>query len=248
MSKPVHVRLIVPVTTVGIRDLKEVEHLTGSKLKISMTYLDKGPQSIENQIDEALAVPDVIKRAIEAEAEGVDAVIIDCVGDPGLKAAREAVKINVFGPGQASMAQATMLGDKFSVVTVLHSVVPMINDNAKVYGYHDKLASVRVVNVPVLELMERLDEVKLGLSEQAIQAVEQDKADTIILGCTGFLGCAEAVKKALLAKGHDVPVIDPIPTAVCQAVAAVQAGLAHSKKTYATPRGKAYIGYDINLE
>ncbi|KAL9931403.1 hypothetical protein V8E36_009689 [Tilletia maclaganii] len=248
MTKPVHVRLIIPVTAVGIRELKDIGPLTGPEVKISMNYLDKGPQSIENQIDEALAVPAVIKRAIEAEADGVDAIIIDCFGDPGLKAAREAVNINVFGAGQAAIAQATMLGDRFSVLNVLDSVVPMLNDKAKLYGYDSKLASIRVVDVPVLELVRRIDEVKVALSEQAIQAVERDKADTIVLGCSSFLGCADAVKQALIARKHLVPVVDPTPTAICQAVAAVLTGLAHSKKTYASPRRKASEGYNIRFE
>ena len=43
--------------------------------------------------------------------------------------------------------------------------------------------------------------------EEAVKAVEDDGAEAIIFGCTGLLGCAEAVRKGLLAKGIDVPVI-----------------------------------------
>lgn len=46
---------------------------------------------------------------------------------------------------------AAMLGLKFSVVTVLYAVIPMFRNNAKIYGVAEKLASVRVVDIPLLE-------------------------------------------------------------------------------------------------
>src|SRR3546814_4706331 len=82
----------------------------------------------------------------------LDAVIIDCMGDPGLKAAREVVSIPVLGPSETAMHLAAMLGHRFSIVTVLDSVVPMIDNLAKLYGMADKLASIRVIDIPVLDL------------------------------------------------------------------------------------------------
>ncbi|MCP4321048.1 MAG: hydrogenase expression protein HupH, partial [Alteromonadales bacterium] len=45
---------------------------------------------------------DTIKQAIKAERAGADAIIIDCMGDPGLNACREAVSIPVIGPCQTA--------------------------------------------------------------------------------------------------------------------------------------------------
>lgn len=239
------IHLITPVTTVGIRNLDELAHLTGPDLSFTHSLLDRGPPSIESEYDEALAVPDTIVRAIEAERAGADAIIIDCMGDPGLKPAREVVRIPVLGPAETSMHLAAMLGQRFSVVTVLDSVKPMLFNLARIYGVHEKLASVHVVNIPVLELEARLGEVQEGLANAAIQAVERDGADVIVLGCTGFLGCASAMERRLLEAGHDVPVIDPIPATACAAEAIVKSGLRHSKRTYATPRPKEIIGFNI---
>ena len=97
----------------------------------------------------------------------------------------------------------------------------------------------------MLELEQRLAEVQQALAAKALDAVERDGADVIVLGCTGFLGCAAAIEKHLLAAGHDVPVIDPIPATVCVAEAIVKSGLRHSKRTYSVPRPKTIIGFDI---
>jgi allantoin racemase len=239
------IHLITPVTTKGIRNLDEIAHLASESLSFTHSLLDRGPPSIESEFDEALAVPDTIVRAIEAERDGADAIIIDCMGDPGLKPAREVVRIPVLGPSETSMHLAAMLGQKFSVVTVLNSVKPMLANLARIYGVHEKLASILVVDIPVLELEQRFDEVQRGLAQCALQAVERDGADVIVLGCTGFLGCATAMEEHLLASGHDVPVIDPIPATVCVAEAIVKSGLRHSKRTYSYPRPKAIIGFDM---
>jgi hypothetical protein len=74
----------------------------------------------------------------------------------------------------------------------------------------------------------------------AVKAVEQDGAEAIIFGCTGLLGCADAVRQGLLPRGIDVPVIDPIPTAVSVAAAIARVGLAPSKLTYPMPPQAAH--------
>lgn len=239
------IHLITPVTTREIRNLDEIAHLAGPTLSFTHSFLDRGPPSIESEFDEALAVPDTIVRAIEAERAGADAIIIDCMGDPGLKPAREAVRIPVLGPGETSMHLAAMLGQKFSIVTVLDSVRPLLVNAARVYGVHEKLASVLTVDIPVLELEQRLGEVQEALAREAQDAVELFGADVIVLGCTGFLGCAAAIERHLLAAGHDVPVIDPIPATVCVAEAIAKSGLRHSKRTYAQPRRKTVTGFEM---
>lgn len=240
-----NVHIITPIITEGLRNLADVEPLEKFGIKISHSILETGPASIESEYDEALAVPDTIRRCIEAEAAGADAIVIDCMGDPGLKPCREVVSVPVLGPMQTSLHAAAMLGSKVSIVTVLDSVVPMLNNLAMVYGLADKLVSTRVIDLPVLEIEKDLITTQRRLGEASLAAVKEDGADAIIFGCTGFLGCADAIKEAMLAENIDVPVIDPIPLTVLQAAAIANAGYSHSKKTYAMPRDKEVIGYNI---
>ena len=111
----------------------------------------------------------------------------------------------------------------------------MIKHLAEQYGVPGKMASVRSVDIPVLEFEQDLDRTKAALAEVAVRAVEEDGADAIVFGCTGMLGCADAVRAGLLAKGYDIPVIDPVPLAVRMAAALIESGVSHSKITYEKP-------------
>lgn len=242
---PTHVRVVTPITTKGFRDLSEFRALEGPELTISHSEIDLGPASIECEYDEAMAQPGTIAKIVEAERQGADAVVIDCMGDPGLKAGRECVSIPVVGPAETAMHVASMLGHTFSVVTVLKRLRAQQEDLAQVYGVGGKFASLRAVDIPVLELEDDLDRTKRELTVEAIKAIELDGADAIIFGCTGMLGCADAVRAGLLAKGYDVPVIDPMPLAIRYAKTLAECKLSQSKITYEYPPVKGLAGYDM---
>ena len=111
----------------------------------------------------------------------------------------------------------------------------MIKHLTEQYGVPGKMASVRSVDIPVLEFEQDLDRTKAAPAEVAVRAVEEDGADAIVFGCTGMLGCADAVRAGLLAKGYDIPVIDPVPLTVRMAAALIESGVSHSKITYEKP-------------
>ena len=55
------------------------------------------PETIESLYDEALLAPWTVEMTVEAERRGYNAVLTGCVGDPGVEAAREMVRIPVIG-------------------------------------------------------------------------------------------------------------------------------------------------------
>lgn len=240
------IRAVTPIITeaFGPMIVEEFSRVAGPETEISNVFLRSGPASVESAYDEALAIPDVIARAREAEAQGMDAVIINCFGDPGLDAAREVVSIPVVGPCEASMHVAAMLGHKFSVITVLERLIPELELHAQKYGVAGKLASARSVDLPVLDLEKGREQFVGRMVERAIEAVEEDGAHVIVLGCTGLAGLAEQVRAGLLERSHHIPVIDPAATALKVAEALVGAGLTHSKRTYPPPPEKEIVGYD----
>ncbi len=237
------IRVITPIISEGVRDIADLRALEHAALTIQHTLIEEGPSSIESVFEEMLAAPGVVTEALRAQAEGCDAVLIDCFGDPGLQAAREMVEMPVFGPGECSMHAAAMLGQRFSIVTVVSGVVAMLSELAHRYGVADKLASIRLIDIPVLALHNDATSLQKAMGEQACRAVREDGADVIVLGCTGFLGCAEIVKAELAREGLSVPVIDPIPLAVNMAAAFVESGLAHSKRGWSAPARKPIGGF-----
>lgn len=212
---------------------KELKSAARPDVEVTVVSLEKGPASIESMYEEEVAAPWILQKVKEAEEKGFDAVIIDCMGDPALEAAREIVDIPVVGPCESSMMVASMLGDKFSVVTILKRLIPLFWRKVKRYGLENKVASVRSIEVPVLELEEKRDKVKAALMEESRKAIEEDGADVIILGCTGLIGMAEELKKGL-----GVPVVDPGITPLKVAEILVDLGLSQSKVVYPKPPEK----------
>jgi allantoin racemase len=153
------------------------------------------------------------------------------------------VSIPVIGPCETSMHFASMLGHRFSVIGVLEVDIRSFHDQARRAGLESKLASVRALNIPVLELEDR-DRAVRALVEESIKALRQDGAHVIIFGCTGMAGMAEAVEEGLRQKGiTDVSVIDPARLALKVAEALADMGLSHSKRTYPSPPDKEIVGY-----
>jgi allantoin racemase len=182
--------------------------------------------------EEYLSVPPALGRIRQLAAEGVDGVIVGCFGDPGVDAARELVTMPVVGPGEAAMLLAASLGHRFAVVTVLDSVVQPLRRLAWSVGVLDKLATVRTIGIPVLELYRDLDATAGRIAQAGKRAIEEDGADTVILGC---MTMAFAERHLELAAALGVPVVNPAHAALKLAEALVGAGLTHSKRAYPIP-------------
>jgi allantoin racemase len=238
------IRVVSPVLAAGRDSAEEIRGLGGPGTAVDHVWLDQGPASVESEWQHALAVPDTLRRIMEAQSEGIDAVVISCMEDPGLKPGREVATIPVVGTAQTSMHLAAMLGHRFSIVTTDEHAVPCFENLARAYGLDSRLASVRWVDIPVLDLYEDENRMNDGLVEQSIAAVREDRAHAIVFGCTGMTGAAERVEAGLLQAGiAGVPVIDPLPAAVRMAEALLDLGISHSKRTSPQPPGGAVAGF-----
>jgi allantoin racemase len=199
--------------------------------------LNKGPASIESFYDEILSATFITEEAKRAEQEGCDGVFITCFGDPGVESSREVVDIPVVGGFQPAALTASLLCDRWSVVTVLERLRPMVRHNARKLGLMENLASVRAVDIPVLSL-EDSGLLKDRLLEQAELAVREDGAEAVVLGCTGMLGLAQSLMKELADKDLPAPVVDPTAAAIGYLQLLIRGGLTHSKRAYPYPPEK----------
>ena len=216
-----HIHIISPLISEGFRDDSAWQDLFGETCHLSSGFLDKGPASVESAVDKALAAPGVIDAAIRAEMDGAQAIVIDCMLDPGLEAAHEVTSVPVIGAGAAGFAAAAAFG-RFSIVTVLDRQAPMFWALALRHGLSDRLVSVRGIGVPVLEL-EKDCEAAITRTVEACQAAfAEDDADAVVFGCTGMLGFAGPVAERLNVDAARI--IDPLPNAVTAALAAIPKG------------------------
>jgi allantoin racemase len=207
-----------------------LQAFVGSGVTVEARPHGKGPASIESMWEEYLSVPGLLEAVVELEREGFDAVVPGCFGDPGVDAARELVAIPVLGPGATSMLVAANLGHRFSVVTVLESVVRPLENLARLTGVEPKLASVRQIGIPVLGLNADPDATFRRLVEVSRRVIGEDRADALVLGC-GTLSFRAAELQAEVG----VPVLNPLQVTLRMAELLVACGLSHSKRSYPVP-------------
>lgn len=199
-----------------------------------------GPLSIESHAEEYLCVPPML-AALLARQQAPDAVVIGCFGDPGLAAAREVLDCPVVGPFEAAMHAGAQLGARVGVVTILDSVVPVLDQIVRGMGLSLRYAGARAIDVPVLELRNDPADVIARAAEAGRQLVRERDADVLVLGCMSlsFLGVAERLAGAV-----GVPVINPARCALETARALAAQGLGHSRRTFAKPRKPLAVGED----
>ncbi len=199
--------------------------------KVTVDDCEEGPISIESRTESAMSVPGMLKKALAVRSR-YDALVVGCAGDPGLHVARELLDIPVVGPFESSIAVASMLGDRFSVVTILDEIVPEFWSTLREYGQANKCASVRAVDARVIDMIEGRvgrDDVVAAISGEVRRAVK-DGAASIILGCMtlAFLLIDEDIKL-------DVPIVNPARAAIMTAEMLVRMGLKHSPVSYPKP-------------
>jgi allantoin racemase len=201
-----------------------------------------GAESVEGNFESYLAAIAVMDRVMSYEGP-YDAVIQAGYGEHGREGLQELLEVPVVDITEAAASLAMLLGHKYSVVTTLDRTVPLIEDRLKLAGVYERCASVRASGMSVLELEASPQRAIEAIVAQAIEAVNEDKAEVICLGCGGMAGLDQQIRERA-----DVPVVDGVTAAVALAESLVRLGLTTSKvRTYATPRAKRMIGWPFKL-
>jgi allantoin racemase len=201
-----------------------------------------GAESVEGNFESYLAAIAVMDRVMSYEGP-YDAVIQAGYGEHGREGLQELLDVPVVDITEAAASLAMLLGHKYSVVTTLDRTVPLIEDRLKLAGVYERCASVRASGMSVLELEASPQRAIEAIVAQAIEAVNQDKAEVICLGCGGMAGLDQQIRERA-----GVPVVDGVTAAVALAESLVRLGLTTSKvRTYATPRAKKMTGWPFKL-
>ncbi|ALG72783.1 Asp/Glu/hydantoin racemase [Azospirillum thiophilum] len=192
-----------------------------------------GPASIEGYYDEALAVPGLLAE-IERHEGTIAGTVIACFDDVGLDAARSLATAPVIGICEAAMQTASLLGGRFSVVTTLARSVPALERLAQRYGMAGR-STIRAAGVPVLALEDPASGAVDRVRAEIRRAMEQDGAESIVLGCAGMADLARSLGEEM-----GLPVVDGVTAAVKLAEGLAALGLRTSKAGgYAAPLPKA---------
>ena len=219
--------------TESIRDA--LERIKRKDTDAEVVRLEGAPISIESATDGAMSVPALLERVRWANRECFDAVIIACFSDPGLEPAREVSEVLVLGIQQTTLAVATMLGHKYTILTPLSSRIASKEQDVRRFRLDASCASVRALDLSVSQTEEDPELTKRRVKEVARAAIEQDGAEIVILGCAGMVGYADELEKEL-----GIVVLDPTSVTLKVAEGLAELGIRHSKRgLFAVPPGRS---------
>ena len=196
------------VTKVIAKELQSFNFSDGPE--IVCEDLPQGPFGIESQADvESVKLP---LRNIVSERKDIDAFVIACYSDPGLQVCRKATVRPVFGIQECGVLTAMAQGDRFGVIALQESSIRRHLLYLRQMGVTGRFAKERAANLSVEECATGIKTFE-KLCTVSHQLRDEDKADTIILGCAGM-----ASHRSRLESKIGIPVIDPVKAAVSMAM------------------------------
>lgn len=234
------IKIINPNTTQSMTDKigNAARSVALSGTEIVAVSPSMGPVSIEGHYDEAIAAIGVLDEVRKGEQQGFDGYIIACFGDPGLLAAREIAKGPVIGIAEAAMHAASFIGTGFSIVSMLDRGRPILEHLVHAYGMERKCRGIRTTDVPVLELEREGSNAQQVILAECRRALQEDKSDTILLGCAGLSDLFTYISAEIGA-----PAIDGVTAATKMVEALAGLRLSTSKvQGFAYPERKPYRG------
>ena len=194
---------------------------------------------------------------IACESGKYNGIVLLGGGEPGFLEAREMCRnygIVCTANAHSQMYLATTLGNKFSVIDIagVHNVY--YRDLIYQHQLQDRCASIRNIGMrlprpgaedgPQLREERRkalAGEPSLAVDnavEQAEQAILEDGAEVITLGCSGVFWLKPFIEKGLAERGWEVPVLEGYTSSVMLAKLMIDLGVNASGITYMTDHPK----------
>jgi allantoin racemase len=171
--------------------------------------LADGPFGIETDDDIAYVMPLVVDEIRGNDA--ADAFIIACYSDPGLEESRAIALHPVFGIQESAVSLSATYGRRFGVLALGRESIQRHIAYVRQLGFQEFHAGERPLDVSVDEAAND-PAVLQKIIEVGRQLIEEDGAETLILGCAGLAGHRKAAQLEL-----GVPIIDPVEAAVTMA-------------------------------
>jgi allantoin racemase len=157
------------------------------------------------ELDEAARA--VLALAPEIRADGV---IVSAFGDPAAEALGRGLNRPVVGIAEASMRAAARGGRRFAVVTTTPGLARRISERAVQLGLGAFCIDPLTTQGDAAALMRSPNDLTRCLRELAVRAVDDFGAQAVIVGGGPLGRVARNLRDTL-----SVPVIEPIPEAVC---------------------------------
>lgn len=164
---------------------------------------------------------------LQAEKEGYDAAVPLGMIDLGIDGGRCLVDIPLIAPSEACLHVASMVGDRFGLISYEAYAIPRVRARARRYGMEHFIGGFRTVSMPKSDFTENRDKLVETFLREARSLIDKDSCDVIIP--TGISQCPVQMKPDFLSKELGVPIVEGIGAPIRLAAMFAQLGLKHSR-------------------
>lgn len=238
-----------------VENLRKKGQLEGVEMDIDEGYPTE--HASETRDEEVLAniSVGVLKRIREiCEMGKYDAIVASGGIEPGFFAGRMISKIPIAFAVHSAVHVASLIGDRFSIIALHDPGALIIRHFVQLFGLNQKLASVRPIShsstyiMGFLRKSKKEERIKVpeikkiidNIAAQCIKAIEDDRADSLILGGPYMEVFEEEVRQQLDRSGYsEIQLISEISAAVEMAKAMVNMKLMPAARAYPSDALKA---------
>jgi allantoin racemase len=177
-----------------------------------------------------LETPALVKKCIEAERDGFDAVVQTDAFDPGVEAARLAVRIPVVGSLRASCHFAATLCERFALTVPLESYVPYVWRLVESYRMAHFVTDIKVIGMYEVGDLSKYHDVLLERTVALARELVASGAQALVPLAARLIPAAVSPEE--VEREVRIPVINTQAVAIRLAELMVSSKIAHSQKAY----------------
>lgn len=245
-------KIVMPVIESEISKVKtdEIQYfqsVVNKDTEIDIEFIDYGYEFIENCAEETFNAPGILMKIKKAEEDGFDGVLSNCCSDPGVFAAREMVKIPVFGAFEPTMMAACTLGEKVTIISMDRVASKALNQQIRQLGITNRINEPRYVDQIYSDILKE-DNLIEALTKESIEAIEKDDADVIVLGCTAMYYIIDRLRANIKQAGYNIPILEPASVALKLLETNVSLGMSNTMYYKSGSESKKIVWWaDINI-
>ncbi|MDR3354430.1 MAG: aspartate/glutamate racemase family protein [Synergistaceae bacterium] len=162
---------------------KTVKRVARPGTEIVVRHMKRGLSFIRHAYFQMLLLPDVVETIYQAEREGFDGATVACAFDPGIKEAKEIVRIPVVGEAASAISIARMLGQKFAIITDAKRAISGITDLVRMNSMETGMVDLVAIDMKVEDMERQKADIRARICDIARELVDKG-ADSIVIGCS----------------------------------------------------------------
>ena len=238
-----------------LEDYRKTGALEGVEVDVDEGYLVESTSEKRDEEVLALISVGIISKVKEyAQTGKYDGIVLTGAIDPGFIPARVVSRVPVTGAIHSALHVASLIGERVSEIHTVTSSSLIVRHLGDRYGFNNKLVSVRIpkhTSTEAFEFLQKyrnnwpgrlndpgLKKIMDDLTTECIAAIEENRADALILACEHLQACADGVRQRLDSAGYqEIPIIRALPAGLEMAKA-----MANMKLLQAA---RAYPGHDL---